>query len=175
MLIGYHCNVFPLLENWIISVEAVNCYMEMIRQIDLKNIVTPYITSIPGTVKPVYNDHLLGYLSAFWSSSWWPRATYMSSRRQKLLTRVNWYLQSSLKHITEYLTGNKFYYRGGRYKQVSLYNVIVALCKPLRMPRFHIETKCRDFNMNPDSIATRYLQMNCEHFNTYLLPLGIIC
>ena len=45
----------------------------------------------------------------------------MSSRRQKLLARVNWYLQSSLKHITELITGNKFYYRGGRYRQVSLY------------------------------------------------------
>ena len=47
-----------------------------------------------NTVKPVYNDHLMGYISAFWSSS-------MSSRRQKLLARVNWYIQSSLKHITE--------------------------------------------------------------------------
>ena len=28
-----------------------------------------------GTVKPVYNDHLMGYFSAFWSSSRWPRAT----------------------------------------------------------------------------------------------------
>ena len=27
------------------------------------------------TVKPVYNDHLMGYFSAFWSSSRWPRAT----------------------------------------------------------------------------------------------------
>ena len=54
-----------------------------------------------NTVKLVYNDHLMGYFSAFWSSSRWPRATYMSSRRQKLLARVNWYLQSSLKHITE--------------------------------------------------------------------------
>ena len=27
------------------------------------------------TVNPVYNDHLLGYFSAFWSSSRWPRAT----------------------------------------------------------------------------------------------------
>ena len=25
-----------------------------------------------GTVKPVYNDHLMGYFSAFWSSSRWP-------------------------------------------------------------------------------------------------------
>ena len=27
------------------------------------------------TVKPVYNDHLMGHLSAFWSSCRWPRAT----------------------------------------------------------------------------------------------------
>ena len=27
------------------------------------------------TVKPVYNDHLMGYSAAFWSSSRWPRAT----------------------------------------------------------------------------------------------------
>ena len=27
------------------------------------------------TVKPVYNDHLMGYFSAFWSTSRWPRAT----------------------------------------------------------------------------------------------------
>ena len=27
------------------------------------------------TVKPVYNDHLMGYFSAFYSSSRWPRAT----------------------------------------------------------------------------------------------------
>ena len=55
----------------------------------------------PDTVKPVYNDHLFGYFFAFWSSSWWPRATYMSSRRKKLLARFNWYHQSSLKHTTE--------------------------------------------------------------------------
>ena len=29
----------------------------------------------PATMKPVYNDHLMGYLSAFCSSSRWPRAT----------------------------------------------------------------------------------------------------
>ena len=28
-----------------------------------------------NTVKPVYNDHLMGHFSAFWSSSRWPRAT----------------------------------------------------------------------------------------------------
>ena len=30
---------------------------------------------ISYTVKPVYNDHLMGYFSAFWSSSRWSRAT----------------------------------------------------------------------------------------------------
>ena len=54
-----------------------------------------------GTVKPVYNDHIMGYFSAFWSSFRGPLATQMSSRRQKLLARVNWYPPSSLKHITE--------------------------------------------------------------------------
>ena len=77
--------------------------------------------SLIGTVKPVYNDHLMGNFSAFWSSPRWPWATSMSSRRQKLLARVNWYLQSSLKPIIELITGNKDYYRGGRYRQVSLY------------------------------------------------------
>ena len=76
---------------------------------------------IPITVKPVYNDHLMGNFSAFWSSSRWPWATSMSSRRQKLLARVNWYLQSSLNPIIELITGNKYYNRGGRYRQVSLY------------------------------------------------------
>ena len=41
------------------------------------------------TVKPVYNDHLMGYFSAFWSSTRWPMATEMSSRRQKLLAKVD--------------------------------------------------------------------------------------
>ena len=28
-----------------------------------------------------------------------------------------------IKNITELITGNTFYYRGGRYRQVSLYNL----------------------------------------------------
>ena len=32
-----------------------------------------YVTDVP--VKPVFNDHLMGYFSAFWCSSRWPRAT----------------------------------------------------------------------------------------------------
>ena len=45
----------------------------------------------------------------------------MSSRSQNSLARVNWYLQSSLKHMTEWISDNSFYYRGGCYRQVSLY------------------------------------------------------
>ena len=45
----------------------------------------------------------------------------MSSRRQKLLARVNWFLQSSLKHTAEYITGKNFYQRAGRYRQVEQY------------------------------------------------------
>ena len=43
---------------------------------------SPYVQTIPtqkwqiaDTVKPVYNDHLMGYFSAFWSSSRWSGAT----------------------------------------------------------------------------------------------------
>ena len=35
-------------------------------------LVTVYILT---KVKPVYNDHLMGYFSAIWSSSRWPKAT----------------------------------------------------------------------------------------------------
>ena len=53
----------------------------------------------------------------------------MSPRRQKLLARVNWFHQSSLKHITEQIPGNKFYFKGGRYRQVSLYmNLRLYVC-----------------------------------------------
>ena len=34
-----------------------------------------YDTREADAVKPVYNDHLMGYFSAFWSSARWPRAT----------------------------------------------------------------------------------------------------
>ena len=51
----------------------------------------------------------------------------MSSRRQILLARVNWYRHSSLKHITELITGDKSYYRSGRCRQVSLYLSMLVL------------------------------------------------
>ena len=34
-----------------------------------------FVDMLTGTVKPVYNNHLMGYFSAFWSSSKRPRAT----------------------------------------------------------------------------------------------------
>ena len=34
-----------------------------------------FMVHVSNTVKPVYNDHVMGYFSAFWSSSRWPRAT----------------------------------------------------------------------------------------------------
>ena len=82
-------------------------------------------TVLIGTVKPVCKDHLynkicylwfiqycvwlktkgsnllLLTISAFWGSSRWPLATYMSSRRQRSIPL------------------------GGRYRQVSLYIVMV--------------------------------------------------
>ena len=39
-----------------------------------------------------------------------------------MLARVKWMPLVFIKHITELITGNKSYYRGGRYRQVSLYN-----------------------------------------------------
>ena len=53
----------------------------------------------------------------------------MSSKRQKLLARINWYLQSSLKRITQLITGIKYYYRGNRFRQVSLYYNIDGLAQ----------------------------------------------
>ena len=37
--------------------------------------VHPRPKATVSTVKPVYNDHLMGYFSAVWSSSRWPMAT----------------------------------------------------------------------------------------------------
>ena len=41
----------------------------------MKTTTTKIMTIYDNTVKPVYNNHLMGYFSAFWSSSRWPRAT----------------------------------------------------------------------------------------------------
>ena len=51
----------------------------------------------------------MGYFSAFWSSS-------RIVSKSKLVPSV------FIKHITELITGDKSYYRGGRYKQVSLHH-----------------------------------------------------
>ena len=52
-------------ETWIFRAKQINAISA--------NALAPIL--IHGTVKPVYNDHLMGYFSAFWSSSRWPRAT----------------------------------------------------------------------------------------------------
>ena len=63
-----HCNVNA----------TRNCFLLPIRH---WTVPLPMFPSIKiwdrhhDTMKPVYNDHLIGYLSAFWSSSRWPRAT----------------------------------------------------------------------------------------------------
>ena len=81
------------------------------------------IPRFPYTVKPVCNDHLsnkiyyllfiqwcvlmktegsnslLLTISAFWSSSRWPMATWMSSRRQRNIPLGGRYRQVSLYHI----------------------------------------------------------------------------
>ena len=54
-----------------------------------------------NTVKPVFNNHLMGYFSAFWSSLGGQGPPRWAPERQTLLARVNWYLRSSLKRITE--------------------------------------------------------------------------
>ena len=66
----------------------------------------------------------------------------MSSRRQLLLARVNWYLQSSLKHITELITGNKSYNRGGRYRQVSTIRWVNAKLVLIQNLKDLISWKC---------------------------------
>ena len=50
-----------------------------------------------------------------------------------MLARVHRYLQSSLKHIAELITGIESYYRGGRYRQVSLYDIMTIV-------NLHIDT-----------------------------------
>ena len=49
------------------------CYIFKQKHICASMIVSLCVSC--DTVKPVYNDHLMGYFSAFWSSSRWPRAT----------------------------------------------------------------------------------------------------
>ena len=124
------------------------------------------------TVKPVYNDHLMGYFSAFWSSS--RLATQMSSRRHKLLVRVNWYLQSSSKDITELITGNKSYYRGGRYRQVSLYIAVDGHDIILYLPRqrdcelHRVWSICREARLRTDS-ARHWQRRHLLRTNSYAL------
>ena len=56
------------------------------------NMIYSVSINLLSTMKPVYNDHLMGYFSA-------PSGAHLGE--QKLLARVNWYFQSSFKHIAE--------------------------------------------------------------------------
>ena len=39
------------------------------------------------TVKPVYKDHLMGYFSAFWSSSRWPLANLDEPQKAEIVSK----------------------------------------------------------------------------------------
>ena len=80
----------------------------------------------------------------------------MSSRRQQFLDRVNWYLQSTLKHITKLITGNKSCYKGGRYRQVSLYYHCTS--------HQSIPTPTARILVNPWNIRVSDLPMSCSDF-----------
>ena len=56
---------------WLQVIDVPFCWMKFAST--AKCVVAPICAT--NTVKPVYNDHLMGYFSAFWSSSRWPRAT----------------------------------------------------------------------------------------------------
>ena len=45
-------------------------------------------------------------------------------QKAEIVNKSKFLVQSSLKHITEWITGNRFYHRGGRYRQVSLYLIL---------------------------------------------------
>ena len=94
----------------------------------------------------------------------------MSSRRQKLLARVNWYLQSSLKHITELITGNKSFCRGGRYRQVSLY------LKQITLTNFSHKTTIVAFTIMTNfsyktTMASFINKISMVYFKTAVSPL----
>ena len=85
----------------------------------------------------------------------------MSSRRQKLLARINWYLQFSLKHITEWIACNKLYYRGGRYRQFSPYHTVHAI--PWRQFTLHGESTVHGLTAQRDlnTLRPRYICRHC--------------
>ena len=85
-------------------------------------IITYTISIIFYTVKPVYNGHLMGYLSAFWSSSRWHEL-----KKADIVTKSK--LVPSVLIETHYWINQRytFYFRGGRYRQVSLYFVCISI------------------------------------------------
>ena len=67
-----------LMEEWREQTCLIRSYLRLLALVSTPSEGCNTALSWPApadTVKPVYNDHLLGYLSAFWSSSRWPMAT----------------------------------------------------------------------------------------------------
>ena len=56
------------------------------------------------TVKPVYNDHLMVYFSAFWSSSRWPLAWYVAAIIDIYMTSPSVCLWKTVQHRQDYLS-----------------------------------------------------------------------
>ena len=88
-------------------------YLGMLHSFGLHGVQFNFDTLF-DTVEPVYNDHLMGYFSAFWSSFRWPKATHC------------WIM-----------TGNNFHYSDGRYRQVSLY--LMSFWERQGMPKHNSE------------------------------------
>ena len=56
------------------NIQKVWYVVESIKTTSMEDVSTRVLEKM-NTVKPVYNDHPMGYESAFWSSSRWPLAT----------------------------------------------------------------------------------------------------
>ena len=56
------------------NIQKVWYVVESIKTTSMEDVSTRVIEKI-NTVKAFYNDHPMGYVSAFWSSSRWPLAT----------------------------------------------------------------------------------------------------
>ena len=66
-----HNSNYYMVVSWPWTISALPALSEWSPHLSIHDITYP----ISVTVKPVYNDHLMGYFSAFWSSSRWPLAT----------------------------------------------------------------------------------------------------
>ena len=48
-------------------------------------------------------------------------------QKAEIVSKSNFVPSAFIKNITELITSNKFYFRGGRYRQVSLYILIIDI------------------------------------------------